>query len=181
MKTRITKYTMMIVFLSIFTSSCKDPENKPDSHFIIVDYEPDIVLQLGEYKLFDINGDGIDDFKAFNEPYSSFNYLKFEPVNENCLVSEAKKDRSYIYLGDEINDGLEWEDFFVTWFPSTGSSENGNVYLAIKILNDTLSNFGWLLPIVKGEDNLFEDPYLIIDKTAYCTVGNSIIVAGQED
>jgi hypothetical protein len=180
MKTIITKYTMMIVLLSIITSSCKDPENKPDSHFIIVDYEPDIVLQLGEYKLFDINGDGIDDFKAFNEPSSGFSYLWFKSVNDNCLISQYSNN-VYLYAGDKINAELKWQrDVLVVAALSPDSNVNEYIYLAIQIKNDSVCNYGWLLPFINVEESDLL-PDLVIDKTAYCTIGNATIVAGQEE
>lgn len=172
--------SMLIVFGSINTSCDKDPNdpNDNDTSFFVKDYEPDITIEKDDTVSFDINQDGKDDFKAFHTKSSGFTYLTFSSIDSNCFLSDGtKQPRKYLLKGDTINENLSWVDY-ITWVIAEGDSENGNAYLAIKIMSEQNINYGWLLPEVKGTNS--SNHFLIIDKFVYYKIKDKEFIAGQE-
>jgi hypothetical protein len=169
---------LIIVVINNIFYSC-ETKKTDDSGFIVIDYNPDIEVRKGDTVYFDINQDGENDFMALHIVHSNFTYLTFESVNSNCQLSDGlgQLDRSFLLIGDTINENLTWKNT-VFWIVGTASIDNGNAYLAIKTVNNTVSNYGWLLPKIGGTNS--GNHYLIIEKTSYCKINNLEIIAGQE-
>ena len=171
---------MFLVIGSIHTS-CDNDNNDPkdnDTSFIVKDYEPDVTIEKDDTVFFDINQDGKNDFKAFHVKSSGFTYLTFSSIEPNCFISDGiVQPRKYLLKGDTINENLSWVDY-LTWVIAESDSENGNAYLAIKIVSTQSLNYGWLLPEVNGTNS--SNHFLIIDKMAYCKIKAKEIVASQE-
>jgi len=180
-KTKSVGSTLILVLSCLIIACCENKHNESDPNFIVEDFEPDLVITSDNQMLIDIDKDGTDDLKIFQQPISSH----YEPVFVSAdSLFQISNEHYNIYNdpslkliseGDSINTNLTWLNQ-LTWM---SGGEGIKVFLALK-KEDKDGNlyFGWLLPMIKySESSNFE---IIIDKYVFCKLKNYEIKAGQE-
>lgn len=189
------KKTLILTVLAIIAIgyiSCEKPKPDPDTEFIIVTYDPEIVVSTEQGYAFDkyytklpldIDQDGVDDIIIYpvNQSAITNAYLYFNSCHEHCFISNNRQNGFIIglYYGDIIDEKLQWvNDSIDLLFPNREKEQ----FLAIKLLQDDVVYYGWVSVKTKfGQfpNSVSTQTYYVVEKYAYCKIPNKIITAGQ--
>lgn len=95
------------------------------------------------------------------------------------IVEDSSK-LTYMHKNDSINENCFWRNQLLITYPYPMSPDSlKTVYFGFrKTLNDS-NYYGWVLPYYFANDDSKPHGYYI-QKTAFCTVPNQPILAGQE-
>jgi hypothetical protein len=158
---------VFILVLQVFIA-CK----RNHSENMILINESDPMILIVDSFLIDIDLDGDQDIHAYWKSYSSIWRFEIKTIKSGSYIKA-------IFENDTINESISWD--LATALTSTLSDESGRpLYLGYKIIIGDSIYYGWVLPIhIYPATAQYKQGYYI-KKTAFCTVPNQPILAGQE-
>jgi len=162
MKSIILVFSLLVLFSSSIFS-----QNDPKVNYY--DFVPDIVLSnLGDSLRLDIDGDGISEYKLFNDWYFSVYQPFVLNLCSNCY-----------YNFNSSVDTIPYSKNF--WWQGKGkyprdSNLRFDGYLGFKIQKSDGLYYGWVKVYV---NNKMPGASIIVDKYAYCKMADYSFLYGQ--
>lgn len=186
MKTSIMRKSIIFTILSflalLFTISCSK-DKCGDNKILVIEYDPMGYIGISDRFNIDIDKNGVNDIQGYYYNHSGageFYFKSFYPDVCKISIGEYRdnKYQKYLLENDSINHRLSWASE-TPFYNIMSDSLVGKRYLGVRILKEDSVNYGWVLILVGSAYENLKAGYHI-QKTAFCTVPNQPILAGQE-